>query len=166
MSDEAIEPEVRAATPDDVPLIHAYLGKKADFDRAIGGFTGTLATTPARITATLFGDPAYAHALIATRGGRPCGFALYYFRYSSFLGQPSLWLDDLYVDAEARSGGVGARVLAALAAIAEGRDCSHLGWSASVNNRRGLAFYERVGATIVARSETHVTLRLPVLRAR
>jgi GNAT superfamily N-acetyltransferase len=156
--------DVRDATPDDVPVILAFLGKKAEFDRGCGAFAGTLQTTPARIAATLFGEPRFAHALLADDGGASRGFALYYFRYSSFLGQPSLWLDDLYVDADARSRGIGARLLARLIAIASSHGCSHLAWTASVNNPRGLAFYDRAGATIVSRTEAQVTLRLPIVR--
>lgn len=152
--------EVRPAVVSDAPVLHGYLAKKADFDRSTGGFSGTLATTPARIAATLFGEPAFARALLAERRGVVHGFALYYFRYSSFAGRPSLWLDDLYVDAEVRSLGIGARLLARLGEIAAAHGCTHLGWTASVGNPRGIAFYERAGATIVDRGELRVTFRL------
>jgi GNAT superfamily N-acetyltransferase len=80
--------------------------------------------------------------------GRPVGFALYYFRYSSFAGQPSLWLDDLYVDEESRSQGAGAELMRALARTAKDTRCTHIGWTANARNTRGLKFYERLGATI------------------
>jgi len=153
---------IRDATLGDIDLILAYLVKKSAFDRSTGAFAGELGTTPARIAATLFGDSAFARVVFGERGGQPCGFALYYFRYSSFAGRPSLWLDDLYVDAEARSLGVGARILWRLREIAVAADATHLGWTAAVQNPRGIAFYQRAGATIVARDDAQVTFWLTV----
>jgi len=153
---------IRAAVRSDAPLLFSYLGKKADFDRSTGAFTGAIATTPSKIEATLFGEPRFAHALVGEEGGVARGFALYYFRYSSFAGQPSLWLDDLYVDADARSRGLGAALLARLIELARAHGCTHLAWTAAVANPRGLAFYERAGATIVARDDKQVTFRLPL----
>lgn len=140
-------------------MIHAYLEKKAAFDRATGGFSGALATTPARIEATLFGELVFARALIAEHAGAAHGFALYYFRYSSFAGRPSLWIDDLYVDEAVRSRGTGGRLLARLREIAIAHGCTHLAWTASVRNPRGIAFYERAGATIADRTDVQVTFR-------
>jgi len=138
----------------------AYVAKKSEFDRATGAFTGTVRTTRERIEATLFGEPRFAHALVAEDGSNPRGFALYYFRYSSFAGQPSLWLDDLYVDADARDRGIGAALLARLVEIARAHDCTHIAWTAAVANPRGIAFYEREGARIASRDENQVTFRL------
>lgn len=154
--------QVRSATAADIPVILSLLGKKAEFDRATGGFTGELETTAARIEASLFGDPAFARALIADDGETQRGFALFYFRYSSFIGRPSLWLDDLYVEETARSRGVGALLVARLTEIAAGHDCTHLSWTASLSNPRGIAFYQRLGATIVGRDEVRVTFRLAI----
>jgi GNAT superfamily N-acetyltransferase len=154
----AIRPAVRA----DAPLLLAFIGKKAEFDRATGAFGGAIRTSEAKIAATLFDEPRFAHALVAEEGGAALGFALYYFRYSSFAGQPSLWLDDLYVDEAARSRGAGAALLATLVEHARRHACTHLGWTAAVANRRGIAFYERAGATIVARDDKQVTFRLPL----
>lgn len=97
---------IRAAVRTDAPFLLAYVGKKSEFDRATGVFTGVVRTTREKIEATLFGEPRFAHALVAEDAGGPRGFALYYFRYSSFTGQPSLWLDDLDVDADARGRGL------------------------------------------------------------
>jgi GNAT superfamily N-acetyltransferase len=156
------EIQIRAATPSDVDVIHAFIGKKAAFDRSTGAFSGTITTTPARIAKTLFGEPRFAHALLAHDGDAARGFALFYFRYSSFAGLPSLWLDDLYVDADVRSHGVGARLLDRLRAIAAEHGCSHLGWTAAVANPRGQLFYQRHGATVVTRTDSQLTYRLDV----
>lgn len=151
---------IRAAARTDASLLLAYVGKKSEFDRATGAFTGTVRTTREKIEGTLFGEPRFAHALVAEDAGGARGFALYYFRYSSFAGQPSLWLDDLYVDAEARGRGVGAALLARLVEIARGHGCTHLAWTAAAANPRGIAFYEREGAVIVSRDDRQVTLQL------
>ena len=151
---------IRAAVRTDAPLLLAYVGKKAEFDRATGVFTGAVHTTRERIEATLFGEPRFAHALVAEDATGPRGFALYYFRYSSFTGRPSLWLDDLYVDVEARGRGVGAALLARLVALSRDHDCTHLAWTAAVANPRGVAFYQREGAVIASRDDKQVTFRL------
>jgi GNAT superfamily N-acetyltransferase len=157
---------IRAAVRTDASLLLAYVGKKSEFDRATGVFTGAIRTTREKIEVTLFGEPRFAHALIAedaedaedAEGAH--GFALYYFRYSSFSGQPSVWLDDLYVDADARGRGVGAALLARLAEVARDHGCTHVAWTAAVANPRGIAFYEREGAVIVSRDDKQVTFWL------
>jgi GNAT superfamily N-acetyltransferase len=155
---------IRAATVADTALVLAFVHKKSEFDRATGSFSGHLGTSEARIRATLFGERPFAHALLAELDGAVAGFALYYFRYSSFAGRPSLWLDDLYVDEAARSRGAGAALMARLVQIAVEHESTHLGWTASVNNPRGVAFYERLGAKVIDRAAPELTLRLDVPR--
>jgi putative hydrolase of the HAD superfamily len=157
---------IRPACAADSGLILAFLGKKAAFDRSTGAFAGALGTNDERIRATLFGERPFAQALLAEVDGEPRGFALFYFRYSSFAGRPSLWLDDLYVDEAARGRGAGAALMTELVRIAVAHDCTHAGWTASVNNPRGVAFYQRLGATIVGRDDPHVTLRLELPEVR
>jgi GNAT superfamily N-acetyltransferase len=86
--------------------------------------------------------------LFVEESGLEIGFALYGFRYSSFVGQPSLWLDDLYVDVDRRSQGAGAALMQHLAQISQENDCTHLAWNADARNTRGLRFYGRLGAEI------------------
>lgn len=95
--------KVRSATPDDVSLIFSFIQKKSEFDRNIGTFPGVLQVSEDKIRKTLFGTISFSHVLFAEGSGREVGYALYGFRYSSFAGQPSIWLDDLYVDGEMRS---------------------------------------------------------------
>jgi GNAT superfamily N-acetyltransferase len=140
--------QIRTATPDDVSLIFSFIQKKAAFDRAIGAFSGELRVSPAKIRQTLFGPLPFSYVLLAENLGQPIGFALYGFRYSSFVGQPSLWLDDLYVDEAKRSQGAGLALMQQLAHIAQQRDCTHLSWTADARNQRGLSFYQRLGAAI------------------
>ncbi|APB33745.1 GCN5-related N-acetyltransferase [Gloeomargarita lithophora Alchichica-D10] len=140
--------QVRTATPDDVSLIFSFIQKKSEFDRNLGAFSGVLQVSEAKIYKTLFGIIPFSYVLFAEFSAQAVGFALYGFRYSSFVGQPSIWLDDLYVEDEMRNQGVGVELMAYLAQIAKENDCTHLAWNADARNTRGLRFYKRLGAKI------------------
>ena len=140
--------KVRFAIPDDVPLILAFIQKKSEFDRNIGAYSGTLQVTEEKLHKTIFTAVPFGYVLLAENSERAVGFALYGFRYSSFAGQPSIWLDDLYVDENIRSQGVGSALMSYLAQVAKNHDCSHLAWTADARNTRGLSFYYRLGAKI------------------
>jgi GNAT superfamily N-acetyltransferase len=141
---------IRAATASDVPQILQFIQKKAAFDATMGNFDGTIETTEHAIHHTLFGAKPFAHVLFATCGGeQPTGFALYYFRYSSFKGRPSIWLDDLYVDESMRSRKLGAGLMRQLASEAIAHGCTDVAWTASARNAAGIRFYLRLGATQV-----------------
>jgi GNAT superfamily N-acetyltransferase len=139
---------VRPATPNEVKLVLSFIRKKAAFDRNIGSFSGTLHTSEEKIHKTIFDPKPVAYFLVAEMAGQPVGFALYYFRYSSFAGQPSIWLDDLYVGEDMRSRGAGAALMRVLAQIARDTSCTHIAWTADARNTRGLKFYRRLEATI------------------
>ena len=151
--------KVRSATPDDVSLIFSFIQKKSEFDRNIGAFSGALEVSEEKIYKTLFGIIPFSYVLFAEFSGHEVGFALYGFRYSSFAGQPSIWLDDLYVDNEMRSQGAGATLIAQLTLIAKENDCTHLGWNADARNTRGLRFYDRLGAEITEQHGNRCFLR-------
>lgn len=151
---------VRGAIEADAATILAFLHRKAAFDRAMGGSDGNLTNSEVAIRQTLFNPTPYAWSLLAEHADVVVGFALYYFRYSSFRGQPSLWLDDLYVLEAMRSHGAGATLMAELTAVAKHHNCSHLGWTAAVRNTRGIAFYERLGAHIADRGQLQVRFEL------
>lgn len=139
---------VRPAAPTEVALVLSFIQKKAAFDRNMGSFSGILHTSEEKIRRTIFSPQPFAYFLVAELAGQPVGFALYYFRYSSFAGQPSLWLDDVYVDEGVRSQGAGAALMHVLAQIALEHQCTHIAWTADARNTRGLTFYQRLGATI------------------
>jgi GNAT superfamily N-acetyltransferase len=151
--------KVRAATPDDVSLIFSFIQKKSEFDRDIGAFSGVLQVSEDKIRKTLFGIIPFSYVLFAEFSAHEVGFALYGFRYSSFAGQPSIWLDDLYVDNEMRSQGAGAALMAQLAQIAKKNDCTHLAWNADARNTLGLRFYNRLGAEITEQHGNRCFLR-------
>ena len=151
--------EVRSATSNDVSLILSFIQKKSEFDRGIGEFSGALQVSEDKIYKTLFGTIPFSYVLFAEISGYEVGFALYGFRYSSFVGQPSIWLDDLYVDQEMRSQGGGAALMDRLAQIAEENDCTHLAWNADARNVRGLRFYTQLGAEITEQHGNRCFLR-------
>ncbi|MEM8778508.1 MAG: GNAT family N-acetyltransferase [Cyanobacteria bacterium P01_G01_bin.49] len=141
--------QVRLANPDDTSLIFSFIQKKAEFDRKIGAFSGKLRVSEEKISKTLFGKIPFAYVLFVATERCEVGLAIYAFRYSSFVGQPSIWLDDLYIDENKRSQGAGTVLMSQLAQVAEENDCTHLAWSADARNVRGLNFYDRLGAEII-----------------
>jgi GNAT superfamily N-acetyltransferase len=152
--------EVREATVADAAEVLGFVRAKAQFDRELGAFTGELSTTEELIRLHLFGPRPFAFALLA---GGPCqavGFALYYFRYSSFRGRPSVWLDDLYIHPPARRQGVGRLLIVRLAELAAAADCTHSAWVASASNAVGMGFYQRLGAIVVRQAGDTVTLQV------
>ena len=94
----------------------------------------------------LFGPHRYAETLIAEDAGKPVGFALFFHTFSTFLGKPGLYLEDLFVVPDQRSHGVGSALLRQLARIALERGCGRLEWAVLKWNREAIKFYERLGA--------------------
>jgi GNAT superfamily N-acetyltransferase len=88
----------------------------------------------------------YFETLICRRGRRPIGFALYFFTYSTFLGRPTLYLEDLFVLPEERGRGAGRALLRALARIAVRRGCGRMEWAVLDWNAPSIRFYRRLGA--------------------
>lgn len=91
----------------------------------------------------------YFDTLICRRRGRPIGIALYFFTYSTFLGQPTLYLEDLFVVPEERGRGAGRALLRALARIALRRGCGRMEWAVLDWNESAIAFYRSMGAHVL-----------------
>jgi GNAT superfamily N-acetyltransferase len=104
--------------------------------------------TPADIRRDGFGRRRYFETLICFRGREPIGFALYFFTYSTFVGRPSIWLEDLFVVPEARGIGAGKALLTELARIAVRRGCGRLEWTVLDWNTPSIRFYESLGAKL------------------
>lgn len=152
--------QVFQATVADTAAVLAFVRAKAEFDRDLGAFTGDLGTTEDLIRRHLFGQRPVAFALFAGEPGKAIGFALYYCRYSSFRGRPSIWLDDLFVYPSDRRNGTGRLLMSRLAELAVTADCTHIGWVASASNTVGMNFYHRIGATVVHQAGDAVTLQI------
>jgi GNAT superfamily N-acetyltransferase len=136
---------IRAGTVRDVPTILALIRGLAEYER----LAHEVEATAARVRAHGFdGGRRYFQTLICRRGGRPVGFALYFFTYSTFLARPSLYLEDLFVLPEERGAGAGKALLRALARIAVRRGCGRMEWTVLDWNRPAIGFYKRLGARL------------------
>lgn len=133
---------LRSATAADVPLILELIRGLADYEKLAHEVVATEAT----LRDTLFGSPPAAHVVIAEVGGRPAGFALYFFNYSTFLAKPGLYLEDLFVKPEFRGAGTGKALLLHLAKIANARGCGRMEWSVLDWNEPAKGFYRKLGA--------------------
>jgi GNAT superfamily N-acetyltransferase len=133
---------IRTATSADVPQILRFIRALAEYEH----LSDEIRATEEALNATLFGAKRYAEVLLADWDGQPAGFALYYHNYSTFLAQPCIYLEDLFVDPPYRGRGVGKTLLKELARIAVERGCARLDWSALDWNRTAIEFYLRLGA--------------------
>lgn len=138
MSDVAI----RAAARDDVPVILALIRALAEYEKLLD----QVVATEDALAASLFGERPYAEALIARCDGRDVGLALFFHNYSTFLGRPGIYLEDLFVMPEVRGRGIGRALLARVAQIAVARDCGRLEWAVLDWNRPAIDFYRHIGA--------------------
>ena len=134
----AIRPAGRA----DVPLIAELIRGLARFEKMEDQVT----MTEERLAANLFGERRYAETLIAEQDGDPVGFALFFHNFSTFLAQPGIYLEDLFVLPEHRGRGIGRALLKELARLAVERGCGRLEWAVLDWNRNAIGFYERLGA--------------------
>ena len=135
---------VRPATPGDAALIVSFIRGLAEYERMLD----QVEATPESIRDALFpadGTPV-AHCVIAELDGEPAGFALYFYNFSTFVGRPGLYLEDLYVMPERRGHGLGKAILLHLARLAHERGCGRMEWSVLDWNAPAIAFYESLGA--------------------
>jgi GNAT superfamily N-acetyltransferase len=139
---------IAAATPGDVPDIHALIGALAGYER----LTDACVSTPAQIAQALFGPQPAAEVLIARLQANPApavGFALFFHTFSTFLGRRSLWLEDLFVRPENRGQGIGRALLTHLARLACERRCGRFEWAVLDWNAPAIRFYEELGAQVL-----------------
>jgi GNAT superfamily N-acetyltransferase len=135
---------IRPGARRDARAIVMLIRELAVYERLLDEVT----ITPAEVRRHGFGRRPYFKTLICRRGGKPVGLALYFFTYSSFLGRPVLWLEDLVVLPEERGRGAGKALLRALAKIAVARRCGRMEWSVLDWNAPAIRFYRRIGARL------------------
>ena len=133
---------IRPATPDDAELILRFITELAIYEKA----EHEVKTDAAGIRDSLFAERATAHGLICEHQGRPIGYAVYFFNYSTWLGKHGLYLEDLSVSPEARGLGAGKALLRHLAQLAVARDCGRFEWSVLDWNTPAIDFYQSFGA--------------------
>jgi len=134
--------EIRPATEDDVPLILALIKELAEYER----LSQEVLATEGILRESLFGEVRGAEALIGYHEGAPAGFALFFHNFSTFLGRPGIYLEDLYVKPEFRGKGIGRGMLVYLARLAKGRNCGRLEWSVLDWNEPAIRLYRSIGA--------------------
>jgi GNAT superfamily N-acetyltransferase len=135
---------IRRATRRDARVIFELLRGLAEYER----LTHDLVATPGQIRRHGFGRRRYFEALICRQGGVAVGLAVYYFTFSTFLGRPTLYLEDLFVRPEARGRGAGQALLTAVARIALRRGCGRMEWTVLDWNSPSIRFYKRLGAKL------------------
>jgi GNAT superfamily N-acetyltransferase len=133
---------IRPGTPRDAATITALIHGLADYERL------PRQTNTPTVRRHGFGRRRHFETLICRLDGRPIGLALYTFTYSTFLNRPTLWLEDLFVQPEARGRGAGLALLRALARIAVRRGCGRMEWSVLDWNRPAIRFYRALGAEL------------------
>lgn len=142
---DEIDIRIRVATIEDLELIFAFISQKAEFDGCKSAFKATVD----KLRQTLFCQPPQAKVLFAEIDEIAVGFALFFYKYSSFLAQPSIWVDDLFVQPQMRGKGIGTALMKRLTQIAEKTNCGRIEWTVALSNQPGIAFYKKQGATIL-----------------
>jgi len=133
---------VREASEGDVPLLLTFIRELADYEK----LSHEVVATEEGLRESLFAGRRYAEVLIAEHDGAPAGFALYFHNFSTFLGKPGIYLEDLYVRPEFRGSGIGRQLLVKLAHLALQRGCGRLEWSVLDWNEPSIGFYRQLGA--------------------
>ncbi len=136
---------VRDASEGDVPLILSFIRELAEYEK----LSHEVVATEEGLRESLFGGRRYAEVLIAEQEGTPAGFALFFHNFSTFLGKPGIYLEDLYVRPQFRGSGLGRALLVYLARVARERGCGRLEWSVLDWNEPAIGFYGSIGASPV-----------------
>jgi GNAT superfamily N-acetyltransferase len=134
--------DISPAKPSDVPLILALINELAEYEK----LRHESVATETHIHQALFGATPRAEAVVARFDGEAVGFALFFHNFSTFLGKPGLYLEDLFVRPSHRGRAIGKSLLRYLAALALQRDCGRFQWQVLDWNRPSRDFYESLGA--------------------
>ncbi len=134
--------KLRFATADDTSLVLAFIRDLAEYER----MSDEVVADEAGLRRALFGERRFAEVVLAEDGDQPLGFALFFHNFSTFLGMPGIYLEDLFVRPEARGRGIGKALLAFLAKLALQRGCGRLEWWVLDWNEDAIGFYEGLGA--------------------
>jgi GNAT superfamily N-acetyltransferase len=133
---------IRAARVEDVPVILQLIRDLATYERAPNEVTAT----EERLVDVLFGERPAAEVLLAFEQDSPVGFGVFFYNFSTWLGRPGLYLEDLFVKPEKRGKGYGRALLIELAKIARERECGRMEWAVLDWNEPAIKFYRALGA--------------------
>lgn len=134
--------EIRFATKDDIPLILDFIKQLAEYER----LSHEVVATEETLWESLFGERRVAEVLLGYAHGSPAAFALFFHNFSTFLGKPGIYLEDLFVKPEHRGSGYGKEMLRFLARLAKERGCGRLEWWVLDWNEDAIRFYKSLGA--------------------
>lgn len=133
---------IRPAVTSDVPVILDFVRELAIYEKLLH----EVVATEALFTEYLFGEHPVAEVIIAEWEQKPVGFALFFHNFSTFLGRPGIYLEDLFVLTDMRGKGIGKALLSYLAALTRERQCGRLEWSVLDWNEPAIQFYRSIGA--------------------
>src|SRR3989454_8820621 len=133
---------IRAATVEDTKTIGKLIRGLAEYER----LSSEVVLDDDKLEDHLFGPRPFAEVLLAEEAGEAVGFALFFTNYSTFLGKPGIYLEDLFVDPDRRGRGYGKALLAHLARLARDRDCGRVEWAVLDWNAPSIQFYKSLGA--------------------
>ncbi|WP_304344024.1 GNAT family N-acetyltransferase [Chryseobacterium koreense] len=133
--------KIRKATEQDIPTIFDLIKKLAVYEK----LENEVVTSEEELKKNVF-DNGFAKVLIGEEDGNPVGFALYFYNFSTFVGKPGIYLEDLFVEPDRRGKGYGKKLLIELAKIAETENCGRFEWSVLDWNTPSIEFYKSVGA--------------------
>jgi GNAT superfamily N-acetyltransferase len=134
--------EIRPARVENVPVILGLIRELATYERAPDEVTAT----EEQLVDVLFGEKRVAEVLLAFEGKSPVGFAVFFHNFSTWLGRPGLYLEDLFVKPDKRGKGYGRALLVDLAKVARDRGCGRMEWAVLDWNEPAIKFYRTLGA--------------------
>ena len=133
---------IRKANIADVPLILSLIREIAEYEKLLH----EVAATEGELKENLFGKKKYAEVLIAEFENEPAGQALFFHNFSTFLGRPGIYLEDLFVRSKFRNKGIGKALLLELIRLAKKRNCGRVEWCVLDWNESAISFYKKLGA--------------------
>jgi len=134
--------KIRKAVPEDVHIIHQFIKELAEFEKLFD----QVKTSRQDLQKVLFGEKSFVEVLIAEYDKLPAGYALFFPNFSTFIGKPGIYLEDLFVKTEYRSKGIGKALMEAVISLAKDRNCGRVEWSVLNWNKSAIDFYIARGA--------------------
>ena len=133
---------IRSATENDVPVIFALIKELAEFEK----LADQIKTSEEELRNTLFGKDRFVEILLAEYENKVVGQALFFKNFSTFLGKPGIYLEDLYVKRDIRGKGIGKALLDKIISITKERNYGRVEWSVLDWNEPAIDFYKKIGA--------------------
>jgi GNAT superfamily N-acetyltransferase len=134
--------KIRNALEPDIPLILSFIKELAEYEK----LSDQVKVTEELLKESLFGRKGFVEVLIAEYDGEPAGQALFFHNFSTFVGRPGIYLEDLYVRPKLRGKGIGKALLQSLINLAKERNCGRVEWAVLDWNKPSINFYKSIGA--------------------